>query len=86
MTHIEVLNKNLNWLKNFSKTVATVGAIIILAIIPEEVLKCGNKAYPGKLKSRKRHGYNTEFNKAITFDLNDLLKHEQQQVSVAGRG
>jgi len=52
MTHIEVLNKNFNWLKNPSKIVATVGAIIILAIILEVVLKRGNTAYPGEGKPR----------------------------------
>jgi len=37
-------------------------------------------------KTVKRHGHNTEFDKAIVFGLNDLVRHGQQQVSVVEEG
>jgi len=73
-------------LKNPSKIVANVGAIIIMVIILQVVLKRVNRAYPDKLKPRKIYGHDTEFDKAISFDLNDLLKHELQQASVSEEG
>jgi len=52
--HVEVLDKNFNWLKNSSKFVTTMGAIVILAIILKVVLKQRTTAYPGKRKPRKK--------------------------------
>ena len=37
-------------------------------------------------KTVKRLGHNTEFDKAIVFGLNDLVRHGQQQVSVVEEG